>query len=93
MIRTKRAYEVVDAEDGARFLVERLWPRGLKKAELPMDAWCKDVAPSPELRRWFKHDPAKWESFQTRYRAELESNADAWQPLLDTARHGNLVRP
>jgi uncharacterized protein YeaO (DUF488 family) len=60
MVKLKRAYEPPAANDGARFLVERLWPRGVRKADLPIDGWLKDVAPSTELRRWFAHDPRKW---------------------------------
>ena len=71
MINLKRAYEPPAPEDGFRVLVERLWPRGLKKEALALDLWLKDIAPSPELRRWFGHDPAKWEEFCRRYWAEL----------------------
>jgi uncharacterized protein YeaO (DUF488 family) len=91
MIQTKRVYDPPAKEDGARFLVERLWPRGMKKEALPMTAWCKDAAPSTELRRWFGHDPAKWKEFQQRYRAELIDNLAACQPLLDAAKQGNLT--
>jgi uncharacterized protein YeaO (DUF488 family) len=65
MIQIKRVYEPAAKEDGARFLAERLWPRGMKKEALHMDAWCKDAAPSDDLRHWFSHDPAKWKEFQT----------------------------
>ena len=71
MIQIKRVYEPAAKSDGDRFLVERLWPRGIKKEALPMTAWLKDVAPSNELRQWFNHEPAKWKEFQRRYRAEL----------------------
>ena len=91
MIHIKRVYETPAKEDGARFLVERLWPRGIKKEALPMKAWCKDVAPSADLRRWFSHDPAKWKEFQARYRAELDKNPAAWQPLRDAARLGPIT--
>ncbi len=91
MIQIKRVYEPAAKEDGARFLVERLWPRGMKKEALPMDAWCRDAAPSDDLRRWFSHDPAKWKEFQRRYRAELAGNPAACQPLLDAARLGNIT--
>ena len=74
MLSIKRVYETPEAADGARYLVERLWPRGIKKENLPMQAWLKDAAPSPELRKWFAHDPAKWPEFQHRYRAELDSH-------------------
>jgi len=91
MLRVKRVYEAPQANDGARYLVERLWPRGIRKENLIMDAWLKDVAPSSDLRRWFGHDPAKWEEFQRRYRAELEANSIAWMPLLDASREGNVT--
>lgn len=91
MLSIKRVYEDPEASDGARYFVERLWPRGMKKENLIMDAWLKDVAPSEELRRWFGHDPAKWEEFQRRYRIELEANSKAWMPLLYASRDGNVT--
>ena len=91
MIRIKRVYEPVGRADGQRFLVERLWPRGVKKAALHMTGWIKDVAPSDALRRWFNHDPAKWEEFQRRYRAELESKPETWEPLLQSAGDGDVT--
>src|SRR6185312_2031492 len=87
MILTKRAYEPANKNDGARFLVERLWPRGIKKETLQVEAWLKDVAPSTKLRQWFQHDPAKWPEFRKRYSRELEKNSEAWQPLLNHAHH------
>ena len=91
LLKTKRVYEPAEASDGIRFLVERLWPRGIKKEELEMEDWLKDLAPSPDLRKWFAHDPAKWDEFQRRYRAELEANPDAWQPILQAAKKGNVT--
>ncbi len=91
MIKLKRAYERAAANDGKRFLVERLWPRGVKKTDLPLDAWIKDVAPSDDLRRWFSHDPDKWEEFRRRYFAELDRAASAWEPILREARHGAVT--
>ena len=91
MLKTKRAYEPAEASDGIRFLVERLWPRGIKREKLEMKAWLKDVAPSPALRKWFAHDPAKWQEFQRRYWAELEANPEAWQPIVDVAEQGNIT--
>ncbi len=90
-IHTKRVYEPAEKSDGARFLVERLWPRGMKKEALRMEAWLKDVAPSPALRQWFGHDPKKWPEFQRRYTKELDANPAAWQPLLEAARRGNVT--
>jgi uncharacterized protein YeaO (DUF488 family) len=88
MIKLKRAYDQADPRDGRRFLVERLWPRGIRKADLPLDGWLKDVAPSSELRRWFGHDPARWTEFRRRYSAELRKNEAALAPLLAAARRG-----
>ena len=91
VIRIKRVYEPSAKEDGARFLVERLWPRGMKKDALHMDAWYKNLAPSAALRRWFNHDPAKWKEFQRRYRAELADNSAAYQSLLDAAEQDHIT--
>ena len=91
MIAIKRAYESAEKGDGTRFLVDQLWPRGLKKEELHVHDWLKEVAPSSKLRKWFGHDPAKWKEFQRRYWAELDKNPSAWEPLLDAARDGNIT--
>lgn len=91
MIRTKRVYEAAELEDGTRFLVERLWPRGMKKEALHMDAWLKDVAPSDGVRRWFGHDPSKWSEFRRRYFEELEGRPEAIQPILEAGRLGNVT--
>jgi uncharacterized protein YeaO (DUF488 family) len=91
LLKTKRVYENATSSDGTRFLVDRLWPRGIKKEELKMKAWLKDVAPSPELRKWFAHEPAKWKEFQKRYRAELKGNPDSWKPILEAARQGDVT--
>lgn len=90
-IGVKRVYEVQGKGDGQRFLVERLWPRGIKKEALSLAGWCRDVAPSHELRRWFNHDPAKWQEFGRRYRAELEAQPAAWRPLLQALREGPIT--
>ncbi len=91
MIRVKRVYEPPAAEDGQRFLVDRLWPRGAKREALKLTAWLREVAPSDELRHWYGHDPAKWEEFQRRYGAELDAHPERWQPLLDAARQGDIT--
>lgn len=91
MIQVKRAYEVTGAESGAQFLVDRIWPRGMKKEDLHLTGWLKDVAPSDNLRRWFGHDPAKWEEFQRRYFVELDPNREALRPLLEAARRRNIT--
>ncbi len=88
MIQLKRAYEPADSADGARFLVERLWPRGIQKAALAIDAWMKDIAPSTELRQWFHADPARWPAFRERYLAELAANSAAAKPILQAAHNG-----
>ncbi len=79
MLKIKRVYERPDEADGTRILIDRLWPRGLSKADARVDLWLKEIAPSTELRKWFGHDPAKWAEFKVRYRAEIEQNA---QPVL-----------
>src|SRR4051812_36831728 len=91
MIRLKRAYEPSSNSDGERILVERLWPRGLTKARAAIDLWLKDVAPSPELRKWFAHDPAKWKQFQQRYWKELQANREAVDLLRSKARKGTVT--
>ena len=91
MLKIKRVYEAHETSDGRRFLVERLWPRGIKKEALKMEAWLKEAAPSPALRTWYAHDVTKWEEFQKRYRAELESNPEAWRPILEAAAQGNVT--
>jgi uncharacterized protein YeaO (DUF488 family) len=91
MIQLMRAYDLPRGSDGVLYLVERLWPRGIKKSELRVDGWLKDVAPSTELRKWFSHDPAKWTEFQRRYFMELDNNSEAWDPILTAARHGKVM--
>jgi uncharacterized protein YeaO (DUF488 family) len=91
MIRIKRVYDPASAEDGQRFLVDRLWPRSLKKEALKIEAWYKDVAPSHELRHWYGHDPDKWCEFNERYFAELNANPETWRPLLEAARNGIIT--
>ena len=90
-IQTRRVYEPATPEDGARLLVDRLWPRGVRKEKLELAGWLKEVAPGDALRKWFKHDPAKWSEFQRRYAAELERNPQAWQPILEAARKGTVT--
>lgn len=91
MILLKRAYDPPTPKDGKRFLVERLWPRGVRKSALPLTGWLKEVAPSTELRKWFSHDPAKWREFQRRYRAELAAKQDTWKPLVEAAGKGTVT--
>ena len=80
IINTKRAYAPPSEEDGARYLVDRLWPRGISRANLAIAAWVRDAAPSDDLRKWYRHDPALWEEFKQRYFAELDQHPEAWQP-------------
>ncbi|HJR60451.1 MAG TPA: DUF488 family protein [Vicinamibacterales bacterium] len=91
MLKLKRAYDPASATDGRRFLVERLWPRGLSKAKLHLDAWLKEVGPSTQLRKWFSHDPEKWRQFRTRYFRELDSQPESWQPIVSAARRGTVT--
>jgi uncharacterized protein YeaO (DUF488 family) len=91
MIKIKRVYEPVDATDGDRYLVDRLWPRGKSKESLQIVAWLKDAAPSNDLRRWYGHDPAKWEEFQRRYQAELDAVPESWAPLVEAAKGGDIT--
>ena len=87
----KRAYEPAAPEDGERYLVDRLWPRGVKKDSLILAGWLKDVAPSDALRRWFGHDPARWAEFRRRYRSELKSQQTALQPLREALERGPVT--
>jgi uncharacterized protein YeaO (DUF488 family) len=91
MITLKRAYDSVSPTDGRRFLVERLWPRGVSKARLQIDAWLKEIAPSTELRKWFGHDKGKWSEFRRRYFRELDSRPEAWQPVVLAAQQGRVT--
>jgi uncharacterized protein YeaO (DUF488 family) len=91
MIRIARVYEESGEKSGTRYLVERLWPRGVKKEALELDGWLKDVAPSDALRRWFGHKPERWEEFQRKYLAELRANPATWTPILEAARRGNVT--
>lgn len=84
----KRVYEPPTDEDGLRILVDRLWPRGLKRADAAIDLWLKAIAPSPELRKWFAHDPDKWAEFRRRYRSELTAKADEIATLRERGGNG-----
>ncbi len=90
-ITLKRAYEDASPEDGQRVLVERLWPRGLRKEALALDTWMKDIAPSTELRKWFAHEPTKWPEFQARYATELDDKTALVASLLDMIRQGSVT--
>ena len=90
-IRTKRVYDAPSSDDGLRILVERLWPRGMTKEKAKIDLWLKDVAPSAELRKWFGHDPAKWEAFKKRYWDELRHNQPAVEALREHVKNGAVT--
>ncbi len=91
MIKLKRVYEKESPDDGTRFLIERLWPRGIKKSALHLDSWLKEAGPSTTLRQWFAHDPAKWDQFRRRYFAELDANPATWEPIVEAARRGAVT--
>ncbi|MBP7868831.1 MAG: DUF488 domain-containing protein [Firmicutes bacterium] len=91
MIKLKRIYEPADPQDGCRVLVERLWPRGISKERAALDLWLREVAPSPELRVWFSHDPAKWDDFRKRYRDELQTNEEPVARLTELVRRGDVT--
>jgi uncharacterized protein YeaO (DUF488 family) len=91
MIRLKRAYEKPSRSDGERILVERLWPRGVTKARAAVDLWLKGVAPSPELRKWFGHDPSRWKQFERRYWKELQAHEEAVELLRRKAELGTVT--
>ena len=90
-IRAKRVYEPYNPDDGTRVLVERLWPRGFTRERLHADSWLREIAPTAELRTWYAHDVAKWPEFVTRYTAQLDSQPDLVESLLEMARHGPLT--
>jgi uncharacterized protein YeaO (DUF488 family) len=87
----KRAYEPQAASDGTRILIDRLWPRGVSKAAAAIDLWIKEIAPSTELRKWFGHDPARWQEFRRRYAAELRAHGEQLRDLRDRARRGPVT--
>lgn len=91
MIQVKRAYEAPSRADGVRFLVDRLWPRGITKESLSIEAWLKDAAPSNDLRKRFHHDAAQWSEFCRSYFAELDKNPDSWAPIAEAARSGTVT--
>ena|SRR6476660_3834931 len=90
-VRLKRAYEPPEKKDGARILVDRLWPRGVSKEEAQLDEWIKEIAPSAELRTWFGHDPRRWDEFRERYRAELAEHPETLKDLRRRAREGPIT--
>jgi uncharacterized protein YeaO (DUF488 family) len=90
-IRVKRVYDPPSRADGSRLLMDRLWPRGLGKDAARLDGWLRDVAPSDSLRRWFGHDPARWDEFRERYFAELDAKPGTWSDIVERARRGTVT--
>ena len=90
-VKLKRSYEPPATDDGTRILVDRLWPRGVTKKRAAIDQWMKDIAPSTELRKWFGHDPARWDEFRRRYAQEVRKNTDLLGHLRSLARHGPIT--
>jgi len=91
MIRTKRVYELPSKDDGKRVLVDRLWPRGLSKEKVAIDDWIKEIAPSDDLRKWFGHDPARWQEFRKKYREELRSKPELIAKLKGESKEGTVT--
>jgi uncharacterized protein YeaO (DUF488 family) len=91
MIKAKRVYDIQEAEDGFRILVDRIWPRGIKKSDVKIDLWQKDIAPSTSLRKWFNHDQRKWNEFKSRYYEELNDKQDIIKILLEKAENGIIT--
>lgn len=90
-IALKRAYDDPEPGDGRRILVDKFWPRGVRKEDAELDEWRKQVAPSDELREWFDHDPERWEEFRRRYHEELEERPGAWRTIAEEARDGTVT--
>jgi uncharacterized protein YeaO (DUF488 family) len=90
-VKLKRAYEPPAADDGMRILVDRLWPRGISKERAAIDQWMKEISPSTELRKWFCHDPARWNEFRRRYAKEVRQNTDLLDQLRSLARQGPIT--
>jgi uncharacterized protein YeaO (DUF488 family) len=91
MIKTKRIYDKLEADDGFRILVDRIWPRGIKKNDIIIDLWQKDIAPSASLRKWFNHDQRKWDKFKSRYYEELNDKQEIVKLLLEKAEKETIT--
>ena len=91
MLKVKRIYDRASPDDGKRILVDRLWPRGLKKEDAKINEWLKDIAPSDELRKWFAHDPKKWKEFKERYKKELKDKGEILARLKKEVKHGDVT--
>lgn len=90
-IRLKRAYDAPAPDDGTRILIDRLWPRGIKKTDAAIDEWMKEIAPSTKLRKWFGHDPGRWEEFRRRYQTEIRQHHDEFDRLRTLAQRGRIT--
>jgi uncharacterized protein YeaO (DUF488 family) len=90
-VRLKRAYEPPAADDGTRILIDRLWPRGVKKTDAAIDEWMKEIAPSSALRKWFGHDPERWHEFRRRYQSEIRQHPEQFERLRTLARYGPIT--
>lgn len=90
-IKLKRAYDSAGSSDGTRILIDRLWPRGVRKADAAIDLWARDIAPSTSLRKWFGHDPARWDQFRRRYSNEIHRNRDRLRELRSLAQKGRIT--
>jgi uncharacterized protein YeaO (DUF488 family) len=90
-VRLKRAYEPPAADDGTRILIDRLWPRGVKKTDAAIDEWMKEIAPSSALRKWFGHDPGRWQEFRRRYQSEIRQHPEPFERLRTLAQHGPIT--
>lgn len=90
-LKAKRIYEPPSKDDGSRIFVERLWPRGISKEKAAIDLWLKEIAPSTELRKWFNHDPAKWNEFRRRYESELRQNPELTAGIFSRLANGNVT--
>jgi uncharacterized protein YeaO (DUF488 family) len=90
-IKLKRAYEAPASDDGTRILIDRLWPRGVRKANAAIDEWMKEVAPSTALRKWFGHDPERWPEFRRRYQSEIREHREQFDRLRTLAQHGRIT--
>lgn len=91
MIKIKRIYDPASPKDGKRILIDRLWPRGIKKDDAKIDEWLKDIAPSNELRQWFSHDPSKWEEFKRRYKKELKNKSEMLEMIREKAKISTIT--
>jgi uncharacterized protein YeaO (DUF488 family) len=91
VVKTKRIYDPASPDDGRRILIDRLWPRGIKKEEAKIDEWLRDIAPSAELRKWFSHDPEKWQEFKKRYKRELKDKSELVRTLRAKAKKGTIT--